>query len=152
MRGLDGLFAALGKKRRLERLLEALAARYDRVVLDCPPGLTEVTEQVVRAADAIVVPVIPSPLSRRAFEDLAAHLAAAGKRRPAMLPVFAMADRRRAVHLHALAADPGWPVIPMASIVEQVATRRRPLGAFAPASPAARAVAGLWTAIERRLG
>ena len=73
-------------------------------------------------------PSLFSPLARRAFEELAQHLAAAGRGRPAMLPVFAMADRRRAVHLAALAEHPDWPVIPMASIVEQVATRHPEFG------------------------
>jgi cellulose biosynthesis protein BcsQ len=150
LRSLDRLLFGLGKKRRLERLIGSLADRYDRVVLDCPPGLTETTEQVVRAADVMVVPVIPSPLSRRTFDELAAHLGSAG-RRPAMLPVFSMADRRRTVHLAALDEQPDWPVVPMASIVEGMAVRRAPLGAIAPTSPAARAVAGLWTLIERRL-
>jgi cellulose biosynthesis protein BcsQ len=151
LRGLDGLFAGLGKKRRLQRLLESLAGRYDRIVLDCPPGLTETTGQVIRGASAMVVPVVPSPLSRRALDEIARHLEQAGRGRPAMLPVFAMADRRRTAHLAALAEHPDWPVIPMASVVEQIAIRRRPLGAFAPAHLAARAVAGVWTAIERRL-
>jgi cellulose biosynthesis protein BcsQ len=150
LRNLDRLLFGLGKKRRLERLIESLGDRYDRVILDCPPGLTETTEQVVRAADVMVVPVIPSPLSRRAFAELAAHLGSAG-RRPAMLPVFSMADRRRSVHQAALAEEPSWPVVPMASIVESMTARRSPLGAFAPANPAARAIAGLWTAVERKL-
>ncbi len=151
LRGLDLLLHGLGKRRRLNRLLEALADRYDRVILDCPPGLTETAEQVVRAAALIIAPVIPSPLSRRAFDEMVRHLDRGGGRRPAMLPVFGMADRRRSVHNAAIAADPDWPVIPMASMVEAMATRRQPLGAFAPSSPPARAVANLWTAIERRL-
>ena len=48
-------------------------------------------------------------------------------------------------------ANPNWPAIPLASAVEQCAVERKPVGAFAPRSPAARAIAGLWTAIERKL-
>ena len=66
LRGLDRLFFELGKKKRLARLIEGLGKEYDRIILDCPPGLTETSEQVLRAADIIVVPVIPSPLSQRA--------------------------------------------------------------------------------------
>ena len=62
LRGLDQLFHDLDKKKRLAKLVSDLDD-YDRVVLDCPPGLTETADQVMRAADLIVIPVIPSPLS-----------------------------------------------------------------------------------------
>ena len=52
--------------------LGQLDEAYDRMILDCPPGLTETSEQVMRAADLIVVPVIPSPLSARALEEVTA--------------------------------------------------------------------------------
>jgi hypothetical protein len=62
-----------------------------------------------------------------------------------------MIDRRRSLHCEALAANPGWPAIPMVSAVEQCAVQRRPVGAFAPRSPAALAFARLWDGIERKL-
>ena len=146
LRGLDLLFHELDKKKRLQKLLTTIGKGYDRVLLDCPPGLTGTSEQVIRAADLIIVPVIPSPLSQRAFDEMAGHL---GKTK--VLPVHAMVDRRRKLHAEAIAAQPGWPVIPMASAVEQMAARRMPIGQFAPRSPAAQAFAQLWQAIEKRL-
>ncbi len=150
LRTLDHLFHALDKKKRLSRLLEDLAQDFDRILLDCPPGLTETSEQVMRAADLIVVPVAPSPLSQRAFAEVAAHLAQRGAKVP-LMPVHTMVDRRRTLHAEALARHPDWPVIPMASIVEAVAVRRAPVGAFAPRSAAARAFNELWQAIEQAL-
>jgi cellulose biosynthesis protein BcsQ len=147
LRGLDLLFHELDKKKRLQKLLAVLARDYDRILLDCPPGLTETSEQVIRGADLIVVPVIPSPLSQRAFAEMAAHF----KGKPCILPVHVMVDRRRKLHAEALAAEPGWPVIPMASAVEQMAARRAPLGAFAGRSVAAKAFSALWQTIEMRL-
>ena len=150
LRTLDRTFHELDKKKRLAKLLGALDADYDRVLLDCPPGLTETSEQVMRAADLIVVPVIPSPLSMRALAEVESHLGHKGAKSP-LMPVHSMVDRRRKLHAEALAAHPDWPVIPMASIVEAMTVERRPLGAFAPRSPAAQAFASLWQAIERRL-
>ena len=147
LRGLDVLFHELDKKKRLQKLLTTLAGDYDRVILDCPPGLTETSEQVIRAADLIVVPVIPSPLSQRAFDEMAAHLGPKGR----VLPVHTMVDRRRKLHAEALAARPDWPVIPMSSMIEQMAARRAPIGAFAPRSAPATAFAQLWQAVEKRL-
>ncbi len=151
LRALDRFFFGLGKKKRLARLAERLGKDYDRVLLDCPPGLTETSDQVLRAADLVLVPVIPSPLSRRAFEEIVTHLEIEHGRRVPLLPVHAMVDRRRSLHRAAIAAEPEWPVIPMASAIEAMADRRLPVGAFAPGTPAARAFATLWTGIERRL-
>jgi hypothetical protein len=74
-----------------------------------------------------------------------------GKSHPPILPVLSMLDLRRSLHKEARAANPTWAAIPAASTVEQCAVERKPVGAFAPRSPAARAIAQLWTAIERKL-
>ena len=150
LRGLDLLFHQLDKKKRLAKLLATLARDYDRVILDCPPGLTETSEQVMRAAGLIVVPVIPSPLSVRAYDEVAAHLGRRGAA-PPLMPVHSMVDRRRTLHARAIAAHPDWPAVPMASAIEQMAIRRAPIGAFAPRSTAAGAFAEVWRAVERRL-
>lgn len=146
LRDLDHLFRELDKKKRLRKLLEELG-EHDRVVLDCPPGLTQTSDQVARAADLIVVPVIPSPLSQRAFAAIDAHFAG----QVPLLPVHVMVDRRRALHLEAVARHPDWPAIPMASVVEAAAAHRMPLGAFAPRSPVTAAFGHLWRRIEQRL-
>ena len=151
LRGLDQFFFELGKRRRLAKLLGDLDKSYDRIVLDCPPGLTETSEQVMRAADLILVPVIPSPLSRRALDEVLAYLAREHGKHAPVLPVYSMVDRRRALHREAVERDPVWPVIPMASAIEQMAVRRAPVGAFAPSSPAGEAFAALWTGVERKL-
>ncbi len=147
LRRLDLLFHEMDKKKRLQKLLTGLRNDYDRILLDCPPGLTETSDQVMRAADLIVVPVIPSPLSERALAEVVRHLGD----RAEILPVHSMVDRRRKLHADAVARHPDWPVIPMASLIEQVTTRRAAVGSFAPRSAGAAAFAQLWQAIERRL-
>lgn len=143
--------SAIGKKRRLAKIARGLEKSYSRILLDCPPVLNEISAQAMRAADLVIVPLPPSPLSSRAFALVAEEVKAAGKRHPPMLPVLSMIDRRRTLHREAMAANPGWPVIPLASALEQCAIRRAPIGAFAPASPAARDIAQLWRAVERKL-
>lgn len=151
LRRLDRIFFDLGKKKRLEKLLDRIGKGYDRILLDCPPGFAETSEQVLRGADLIIVPVIPSPLSQRALAEVVDYLDGRSIRSGAILPVYNMVDRRRSMHLAALAQNPRWPVVPMASAVEAMASRRAPLGSFAPAASATMALASLWTAIERRL-
>jgi len=151
LRELDSLLGRLGKTRRLAKLTEALARRYERIILDCPPVLNEISAQVVRAADCVVVPLPPSPLSARAFELVTKEIRAHAKGHVPILPVISMLDRRRTLHREAREANADWPAIPMASAVEQCAVRRQPVGAFAPESPAAKGFRQLWLAVERAL-
>lgn len=152
LRDLDVAFHALDKKKRLAKLVSELASGYDRIVIDCPPGLTDTSDQILRAADLVVVPVIPSALSRRALDVIVAHVSAKKGPKVTLAPVFSMVDRRRALHREALAQHPDWPAIPMASAFEAMTERRAPLGAFAPrASVGVEAVAALWRRVEGAL-
>ncbi len=147
LRGLDLLFHELDKKKLLAKLLAQAGKNYDRVLLDCPPGLTETSDQIMRAADLIVVPVIPSPLSERALDAVAQRLGG----RAALLPVHSMVDRRRTLHLNAVERHPDWPIIPMASIIESMTVRRAPVGSFSARSAASQSFSLLWQAVEKRL-
>lgn len=150
LRTLDLLFAQIDSKKRLLRISEALDTSYDRIIIDCPPGLGVTAEQIIRSADIILLPVIPSTLSARAAEELVGHL---GRRKgaPPVLPVFNMVDRRRAGHRLALERAPSQPALPMASMVEQMADRHAAVGAYQPRAPFALAIADLWRDLERRL-
>lgn len=147
LRGLDLLFHELDKKKLLAKLLTTVGKDYDRVILDCPPGITATSDQIMRAADLIVVPVIPSPLSERALVEVVDQLGS----RATLMPVHSMVDRRRKVHAEALERHADWPVIPMASAIEAMAVRRAPIGSFAARGVGAQAFAALWQAVERRL-
>lgn len=150
LRGLDRFLHGLGKKKRLLKLIDRAGRDYDRVILDAPPGLTETSEQVLRAADLIIVPVIPSPLSQRALDDVVSFLDRHSIRRGPILPVYSMVDRRRSLHRAALAAHPDWPAIPMASAFEAMSAGGGG-GRLPPSSPAAAALFALWAGVEKRL-
>ena len=146
---LDRELHDLGKKKLLAKMVSDLNKSYDVVILDCPPGLGEVAEQVVRAADLVVVPVVPSELSRRTLASVEDFVNAKQSRAVPLFPVHAMVDRRRTLHRDALIAAPDWPVLPMASVVEAMADRRDAIGGFAPRSPAAQAFEALWRSVSR---
>ena len=151
LRGIDRVLDRIGKRKRLARLTGSLAEWYDRVILDCPPVINALSDQIIRAADVVIVPLTASPLARRALEDVRDELRRHHGRHAPVLPVFAMYDARRKLHLEAHAAEPDWPIVPMASVVEQMGVQGKPVGAFAPRSPAADAVRALWAGIERKL-
>lgn len=151
LRGLDRFLFGLDKRKRLAKLTEQLGRDYDRIILDAPPGLTETSEQVLRAADLVIVPMIPSPLSRRAFEEVATFLARHRVRRSPILPVFNMVDRRRNMHRQAIEENPDWPAVPMASAIEAMSARPGAIALPPRGTPAGAAIAALWRGIEKRL-
>ena len=49
---------------RLASLLDPLRDLYDLALLDCPPSISLASESVFRAADALLVPVVPATLGQ----------------------------------------------------------------------------------------
>lgn len=142
---------------RLVRLMRPLQARYASLILDCPPGLSLVAENVMHGADALVVPLIPSPLSARMLEQLLEFVEQRGWQDLKVLPFFSMVDRRRALH-RATIEDlrTRFPQIlatevPYGSDFERMAARRAPVEAYAPANAAAVVYRALWKEIDERL-
>ena len=152
LRSLPMHLARLGQRKRLHFLTHTLKRDFPRIVLDCPPMQNEVSEQILAAADVLIVPLPPSPLSARALDLLRRDLTATHGRHPPILPVLSMYDGRRQAHRLAREGRMApYPSIPCASMIEQVAFRRAPIGTFAPNSEPAQALDRLWRAIELKL-
>lgn len=141
---------------QLARLLRPLGDLYDLALLDCAPSISLTSESVFAAADALLVPVVPSTLSSRTLRQLADFLVTEPSP-PTLLPYFSMADSRRRLHrdvMDELAA--AWPQfltarVPQAAVVERMGPERAPLATFAPSSPATAAFRDLWAEIATRL-
>ncbi len=140
--------------RKLAALLRTLAAEYDRVFLDCPPSISLVSENVMHAADVLVVPLIPTTLSVRTLDQLTEFVANFNGHRPEVRAFFSMVDRRKKLHQEItqdLSAERSWVAatsIPSLSLIERMAVERAPVTAFAPRSQAARAYRALWAELD----
>jgi cellulose biosynthesis protein BcsQ len=140
--------------RKLGRLLAPLASEYDAVFLDCPPSVSLVSENVLHAADVIVVPLIPTTLSVRTLEQLSDFVDEFKGRKPELVAFFSMVDRRKKLHreiaekLHAERPEVVTTAIPALSIIEMMSVERAPVTVFAPASAAAKAYRALWREIS----
>ena len=141
----------------LLKLMRPLQQRYACLILDCPPGMSLVSENVMHAADALVVPLLPTPLSARTLEQLFDFIAARRWRDVNVLPFFSMVDRRRSLHKDTVAElRARFPAIlqtevPYGSDFERMAARRAPIESYAPASAAAETYRSLWREIDERL-
>jgi chromosome partitioning protein len=144
--------------RKLAKLLAPLAAEYDAVFLDCPPSVSLVSENVLHAADVIVVPLIPTTLSVRTLDQLSEFVGEFKGRRPEIFAFFSMVDRRKKLHreiterLTAERAEVAQTTIPALSVIETMSVERAPVSVFAPASSAAKAYRALWAELGSRAG
>lgn len=158
LRSLDAEFDALGKdKKFLKQLLKPLAEKADVLIFDFPPTLSPSVEQLLMEVDILLVPMIPSPLSIRAMEQVVDFLGrkkAAPKR---ILGFFNQVDLRRNLHREAIDNSKKMPLpmlktwIPNDAAVEQMGLRRAPLTSYNQRSRAALAYLALWKEIARVL-
>jgi cellulose biosynthesis protein BcsQ len=148
------------RKRPTERLLKmsrVLRDSYDLLFLDCPPGISLLTESVLRAADALVIPLLPTPLSLRMLEQLREFIAVEGWSDVRLLPFFSMVDRRRSLHRELIDStraqfpDVLATEVPYWSEIERMSVRRAPMPVIAPHSAAAQLYGALWTEVAERL-
>ena len=153
LRTLDVAFYELGKRKRLARIASDLNRDYETIVIDCPPGLTDTSDQIMRAADIVVVPVIPSALSQRSLDVIKDYVGRKKGPKVTLAPVFSMVDRRRGIHQAELDKHKGWPAIPMSSAYERMSELRAPIGEILPRSSApVEAVVALWRRLRKAAG
>lgn len=157
-RNLDITFDRQKRRtRRLEMALKPLRKEYDLVILDCPPTINIVAENIFNATDRLLVPLIPTTLSVRSYEQLLSFLAESGRNFDQISAFFSMVDGRKRLHreLMTLLQERAGGVlqspIPFLSQVEQMGIYREPVPAFAPNSVAARAYQALWAEIEQTI-
>lgn len=144
-------------KHRLANILAPLRKEYELIVLDTPPTINIIAENIFNAVDALLIPVIPTVLSLRTYWLLIRFLKQKGYKVPHTCSFFSMVDRRKRMHHELmakaretfdgmLAAD-----IPYLAVVERMGDERQPVPAFAPSSPAAEAYRNLWAELSQTL-
>lgn len=143
---------------RLARLIDPIRQEYDFVVLDSPPGISLLSENIFCASDTLVIPLIPTYLSIRAYDSLQRYFRKREEFKAQVLPFFSMVDRRR--HLHQdvvgefIGAHPEAlkTFVVYSAIVELMGRYRAPLQAFAQRTEPAQAFDALWEELSVRLG
>ncbi len=158
-RNMD-LFLKDAKKptRQLRKLLQRLDDNYDLVFLDCPPSISLVSENIFQAADVLLVPTIPSPLSLRTFDQILKFCKESHLDDLQVLSFFSMVDMRKQLHRLIVEKPPKTltgllnTTIPYASDIERMGLNRAALASYAPTCRAALAYESLWTEIKEYLG
>lgn len=141
--------------KQLLRLLRPLSEHYDLVILDCPPSISLVSENIFRAADLLMVPTIPTTLSQRTLTQLLDFME--GRIDTPVYTFYSMVDARKRMHRQVIddLKDKRCQImrtkIPYASDVERMGFERRPVGEFAARSKAGRAYQALWDELTNKV-
>ncbi len=141
---------------RLKQALSEVDSDYDIVILDCPPNISLLSENVFKTADKIVVPVIPTTLSVRTFEQLNDFFKDNEYQRKKLLPFFSMVQNSKNLHKETmLALRKSYKsllktYIPFSSEIEKMGVHRAPVMTYAGKDSAASAYGKIWLEIEKR--
>ena len=137
---------------QLRKLLKPLKTEYDYIFLDCPPGVSLISENILNAADWIIVPTIPTTLSLRTLDQIGDFCEKIGIVSSRVLAFFSMIDLRKKLHRQIVENPPVntqllKTCIPYASDVELMGIHRQPVAVFAKNSKASQAYQVLWNEI-----
>ncbi len=157
LRKMEQEFEGQSGNRWLKNLIKPLADKQDLLIYDCAPSLSPAMEQLLADVDLVLIPMIPSPLSIRAMEQVLAFFQ--DKKNPprTIMGFFNQVDLRRRLHREAVENLKKMPLpmlktwIPMDSAVEQMALRQAPLASYTGSGRAASAYQEMWKELARLL-
>ena len=139
---------------RLKKALKAVGNEYDVVILDCPPNISLLSENVFKVADKIVIPVIPTTLSERTLEQLYDFFSDKKFQKKKLLPFFSMVQKSKKLHNETILRLQKkykkflQSSIPFSADIEKMGVHRAPVLTYARKSSAAKAYRKVWDAIQ----
>lgn len=141
-------------KKKISSLLSSLKKNYDVVILDCPPGISLLHDAVFTGVDWVLMPNIPTTLSIRSFETVAAYFKENDLDLSKLKCFFSMVDHRKNLHhevMNEFYKDKVFlkSYIPYLSDVEKMGINEAPLETFAHSSYAAQCYRDLWKEIRK---
>jgi len=154
-RNFDQVFSKTRKPaKQLLKLLFPMAREYDLLFIDSAPSISLMAENIFYAADALLVPLIPTTFSVRTYYQLLKYFRKAPAKHLELLPFFSMYDKNRELHRNIVETLPKEfksllnTAIPYAKKVELMGVERAPVGYFAPNSRSGVAYKKLWREVK----
>ncbi len=143
--------------RQLLKIMRPVSQEYDLLVIDSAPSISLAAENIFYAADALLIPLIPTTLSVRTYSQLLNYFRKSSGRHLILLPFFSMYNKKRTLHRTIREALPKEhseildTIIPESKRVELMGVKRAPVGHFAPQSKQARAYRRLWGEVRDQI-
>jgi len=153
-RNVDVLLDDLKKSRKKLKSLLSNLKEYAVVILDCPPGISLLHENIFNAAGWILIPNIPTTLSVRSFETVMEYFKNNDLDRSKLKCFFNMVDHRKNLHREVMQQFFKEKLffksyVPYLSDVEKMGIHQQPLFKYANSSYAAKCYRDLWNEIKK---
>ncbi len=139
---------------KLKKIFSELKSDYDYLFLDCPPGISLLSENIFNASDIVLTPVIPTTLSVRTHLKMLKFFKNKGLSLKKIHPFFSMVEKRKLLHQQTMdkmekrLGNFLKTRIPYRSDVEKMGIYKSPVFEFAHDSFSARSYIELWTEIR----
>jgi len=143
-----------GPKKQFKKIINSVKSNFDYLFLDCPPTLNLLAESLFKSVHYILVPIVPSALSERTYEQLMSFFEENKLDKRKIVPFFNLVDLRRKLHLDTIsnfrATKPKIlkNKIPNLSDFEKMGEKNAPVSAFAYNSRASYAYRSLWQEVK----
>lgn len=157
-RKLDSFLSDLKNSDKwLKKLLKPVKKGYDYIIIDCPPNITTLSENIFKNVDVILVPVIPTVLSVRTYDQLCHFFKDEKLERKKLIPFFSMVEWKKNMHnetmkefskLHPECID---AAISYNSIVERMGEYLSPVAYRFPSSESAESYRLLWKKLKKKI-
>ena len=140
-------------KKRLATLLSSLKKSFDLIIIDSPPGISLLHDNIFHAANWILLPNIPTTLSIRSYDTVTSYFADHEFDKDKLKCFFNMVDSRKNLHHETMGffyQDNLFfkNYIPYLSDIEKMGMNEAPLETFARSSFAAKCYRDLWKEIK----
>lgn len=157
-RKLDIFFYDTKKpKKQVKNIIGCLPGYYDMIFIDSPPGFSLLSENILRAVDFILLPMIPTTLSIRTYLQIIKYYENKSLDFQKIIPFFSIVDNRKKVHKETVEAfiKPDnlflKTFIPYSSDVEKMGIHQAPLLSYSKISKASDAYRHLWSEIKEKI-
>ena len=141
-------------KKKVTTLLSSIKKQFDIVIIDCPPGISLLHDNIFNAVDWVLMPNIPTTLSIRSYTTVVNYFEEHGYDKEKIKCFFSMVDHRKNLHhelINQFYKDKVFfkSYIPYLSDIEKMGINEAPLETFAANSFAAQCYKDLWKEIKK---
>lgn len=140
-------------KSRLYGILKKAKKNYDLVIIDAPPNITLLSENIFTASDYLFVPVVPTTLSIVSLDKLLQFLKKSNYNHKKVFAFFSMVEKRKMLHREIMADFKQRKMqilnnaIPYAADIEKMGLHREPIFEYIGDTEAVQAYKELWQEI-----